>query len=326
MPRARSDKNWTNSAMGAKPVFARSYGRFRLYYSEIHEAAFHLKPTNFLHLHSHFEPCVVTAGQGLFEHGSERFALKPGDLFIANPHTPHTISSMETRDLVVLFISFTLEEQEPARERREDAEAEGVIEQFLKHHRVWKPRCRMVRSAFRQARNLARLKVGDDESRTQGAFVPRFLAENVLCLMQALTEISHPMASPGEAGWVEQLEREIDRRLDHTFSIGELARACGLSERHLRRLFKERTGSQLHEEILNRRMTRAARLLLRPEIPIAQAAEAVGIPDPSQFTRAFKKVHGLTPRQFRLQPLQTRTNNRQPIFQTTRLNPDIQLD
>jgi len=306
--------------MGAKPVFSRSFGRFRLYFSEIHEASFHLKPTNFLHLHSHFEPCLVTAGHGLFQHGADSFILKPGDLFIANPHTPHIISSMETRDLQLLFISFTLEELEPAPDQH-DAEAENWIALFLKNHEVWKPRCRLVRAAFRHARDLTQRKLEADESRTQTAFARRAIAETILCLMQALTDVAQPIAAPGDAGWVEQLEREIDRRLDRGFTVPELARACGLSERHLRRLFKERTGYPLHQEILNRRMTRAARLLLRPEIPIAQAAEAVGIPDPSQFTRSFRKVHGLTPKQFRQPPLQLRIHPHQPIFQTTRLEP-----
>lgn len=47
------------------------------------------------------------------------------------------------------------------------------------------------------------------------------------------------------------------------------------------------------------RMQRAAQLLLTTDEPIHRIASAVGYPSPQAFTRAFQRVHAVSPRRYR---------------------------
>lgn len=81
--------------------------------------------------------------------------------------------------------------------------------------------------------------------------------------------------------------------------IKEMARRCGLSERHFFRLFKERTGQTFAEYVQAVRMNEACRLLRDTDLKIMSVAEAVGYRDTDSFYRVFKVMTGYTPGQYR---------------------------
>lgn len=87
-----------------------------------------------------------------------------------------------------------------------------------------------------------------------------------------------------------------------------LARAvgsAGVPERTLKRRFKAATGSSLMEYLQNLRVEEAKRLLEGGNAPVEDISAAVGYADASFFRRLFKRLTGLTPRQYRrmFQPL-----------------------
>ena len=74
--------------------------------------------------------------------------------------------------------------------------------------------------------------------------------------------------------------------------------------RPLRRLaplaeLREATGLTIGDYVLQRRLDEAQSLLRRTNLAITEVAFAVGLTDPSNFTRAFKKQIGLTPTRYR---------------------------
>ena len=64
-------------------------------------------------------------------------------------------------------------------------------------------------------------------------------------------------------------------------------------------LFKRETQKTFHQTLSELRMNRAMLLLTTTNEKTAQIALAVGIPDPSYFSYAFKKHFGLSPSQAR---------------------------
>ena len=65
-----------------------------------------------------------------------------------------------------------------------------------------------------------------------------------------------------------------------------------MSERTLRRRWKNAGGPSLTDAINHRRVARASHLLLLPDISIAEAGYQVGIESPAQFSRLFRNVKG----------------------------------
>lgn len=92
----------------------------------------------------------------------------------------------------------------------------------------------------------------------------------------------------------------IDRHLtDHDLSVGAVARAVGLSERHLTRVFRE-TGAGVARTVLDRRLELAHRLLSAPAHPaVAAVAARCGFVSASHFARVFRERYGCSPAEVR---------------------------
>jgi AraC family transcriptional regulator len=84
-------------------------------------------------------------------------------------------------------------------------------------------------------------------------------------------------------------------------SLTDIAAAAHLSPFHLARLFKQCLGVSPHQYVIQVRVNSARWLLSAGsgERSLAEVASAVGFADQSHLTRHFKRVTGVTPRQFR---------------------------
>jgi AraC family transcriptional regulator len=103
----------------------------------------------------------------------------------------------------------------------------------------------------------------------------------------------------GLAPW--QLRRIEDAVADAaaTPSIAALAADCGVSPRHLMRLFKASAGITLGDYVADIRIQRAKTLLAGSRPLIKEAAYQCGFKTPAAFSAAFRRATGRTPRQFR---------------------------
>jgi len=81
--------------------------------------------------------------------------------------------------------------------------------------------------------------------------------------------------------------------------VEEIAKHCGLSGRHLRRIFDDALGHGVNEEIQHRRCQKARMLLTMGDFNVEQVGRQVGIESAAQFSRWFRKWTGQAPRQFR---------------------------
>jgi AraC-like DNA-binding protein len=98
-----------------------------------------------------------------------------------------------------------------------------------------------------------------------------------------------------------------------------------MSERTLRRKWKKSSGLSLTEEINHRRIVRAGHLLLLPDISVAEVGYQVGVESPAQFSRTFRRVKGLTPKDYRRKYLERLPGQSSggPRFRTEFLNGDV---
>ena len=94
--------------------------------------------------------------------------------------------------------------------------------------------------------------------------------------------------------------QHIRKHCDKNLSTSELARAAGVSERHLHRQLRATLGLTPHELMLRTRIQSAAEALIKTSSPIIEVALNHGFCDQSAFTQQFRKRTGLTPKQFRL--------------------------
>lgn len=87
----------------------------------------------------------------------------------------------------------------------------------------------------------------------------------------------------------------IEKNLDGEISYEEAARIAYCSAYHYQRMFSFMANITLGEYIRRRRLTLAALDLQKSDIKVIDVALKYGYNSPTSFTRAFIKVHGITP-------------------------------
>lgn len=82
-------------------------------------------------------------------------------------------------------------------------------------------------------------------------------------------------------------------------SVGELAAALGIGERHLRRLFARYVGRSPLNVAQERRLREARRLVWATDRSMAEIALAAGYNSVRRFNAAFRDYYGCSPRVLR---------------------------
>ncbi len=91
----------------------------------------------------------------------------------------------------------------------------------------------------------------------------------------------------------------IEDNYDTPLTLSDVARAACLSVSRLSHLFKEQLGVTIIDYITNARIEMAKNLLIATNKSCTEVCFEVGYSNQSYFTRTFKNVAGMTPKQFR---------------------------
>ncbi len=99
---------------------------------------------------------------------------------------------------------------------------------------------------------------------------------------------------------IERMQRELLEKPATVQSLQEYARAADLHPDYLSREFKQMVGQTFSDIRRQGRIDRARHLLVSSDFKVTVIAHRVGMNDPCQFIKDFKKETGQTPHQFRL--------------------------
>ena len=91
----------------------------------------------------------------------------------------------------------------------------------------------------------------------------------------------------------------IEQNFQNDISVEDIAASCGLNRSYFGKIFHENMGKPPQEFLISYRMTKATELLKLTGLSIADIGNAVGYPNQLHFSRAFKNVYGISPRQWR---------------------------
>jgi AraC-like DNA-binding protein len=94
---------------------------------------------------------------------------------------------------------------------------------------------------------------------------------------------------------IDLLDGQPERRV----CVAELARGVGLGASRLEHLFKAHAKMTIRDFIRERRLQRAAEMLLGTNERVSFISALVGFQDVSNFNHAFKKRFGVSPRAYR---------------------------
>ncbi len=132
----------------------------------------------------------------------------------------------------------------------------------------------------------------------QGVELSFLLSQLLLSLCDAPTLPPERTGLPTPQPERDAFLARIDPLLTQCATLPELAAAMGESAGQLRTLFRLHTGSTPGDYIRRHRLSQAARLLQRGEANVTEIAERLGFSSVNAFSRMFKAVYGLPPKQY----------------------------
>ena len=123
-------------------------------------------------------------------------------------------------------------------------------------------------------------------------------------ISHALDEFIESVYNSRDAKKMSQLKPAIEFMQYHYYqplTLADVAKAAHLSVSRLAHLFREQMGMTIVDYLTNVRINHAKRMLLTTENNCTRICYEVGYNNQSYFTRVFKQITGMTPREFRNQ-------------------------
>jgi AraC-like DNA-binding protein len=106
-----------------------------------------------------------------------------------------------------------------------------------------------------------------------------------------------PRLKPDTIARIHQAKNILRTRLENPPSLLELAQLVGVSDRTLRRGFRELFGTTVFSYLTEKRMEQAEKLLREGNRSVAEVANIVGYSHLGLFANVFKQQYGICPRE-----------------------------
>jgi AraC-like DNA-binding protein len=247
---------------------------------------------------------LILDGSGVVRHHGREFKLTPGQLHLVPPFTAHDcscsrrldhyhlhfVSRLPTGVDLLSLVDFDFQLPAPT----------GVLGQFRRLEALYPNR---KLPCFDPAREEYRRLPAVAEQQVAGITAVDWFEGNGL-LTQMLTPF---MKSAREHEGIHAratrlfltVQEFISEHMHEPILLGDLARVAELHPTYFSDRFQELVGVRPLEYLMRRRIERAQYLLLTSSSSVKQVAAAVGIADAAYFTRAFTRVCGTSPTDYR---------------------------
>ncbi len=223
----------------------------------------------------------VVEGAGELMLDNRTHPLLPGVAFAYRPRTPHRIRTSERTPMLKYFVTLLGHSMDEQIQSTPLAE-EGVVRVSAIDEIV-----EIYEMIYRTARKHT-------------SFSARLAAALVPVLLLKIAETAVPPGSEDSVAFSTYLRMRqlmLERFRDFR-SLAEVSAAGGLNTSYLCRLFQRYDNQSAYQLLIRLKMSHAASLLLDQRRSVKEVATQLGYDDPFQFSKLFRKVHGLSPARF----------------------------
>lgn len=227
-----------------------------------------IKKESPLHKHKHYEVIVYIKGNGLFHCEEKDIPVCPGKIVIVPPETMHSASLIN--DMERIYIN-------------------GEFHQFF---------------------NLTSPTVVLDNSENEGMSLAKIIYANRYANTEYLSSLCNAFANfllqrlkiDNEMHVIieDMIHKMTTEFYDSNLSVTDLLKKSGYAEDYIRAQFKKVTGKTPTDFLTKIRISHACHLIdiYKNSLSLAEIAEKCGYTDYAYFSRKFKQVKGMSPREY----------------------------
>lgn len=253
-----------------------------------------------IHTHEFSEIVIITGGKGVHIAGEESYELSTGDTFVIGGDRPHDYLNMDRLRLInVLFDMSDLPMTFSDLQSLPGFHALFTLEPALRKMHMFNSRLQLSAGELVQAIQLIDQLEQELSDRRPGFGV--MATTTLLQLFTFLSRCYSKSRSPQSKSLLKIAEAisHIERRYTKPISLDELVEISGMSRRNFIRTFESTMGYPPITYLIRLRVRQACKLLHQSDLNITQIAMAVGFSDSNYFSRQFRSLTGVSPREFR---------------------------
>lgn len=235
------------------------------------------------HFHDYYVIGFIEHGKRLMICNNEEHILNSGDVVIFNPQDPHTCEPMDGNSFD--YRAFNIQ---PEIMRKYVLEITGInyLPRFTQNA--------LYQSELASSLHDLHQMILEDQTDFQKEELFLFLLEQ---LLREYSDAEPFYSSQDLTSETKIICEYIETHYAQNITLNQLSELTSLSKYHLLRLFTRQKGISPYRYLETIRINQAKRRLEQGILPI-EVASLTGFSDQSHFTNFFKKLIGLTPKQY----------------------------
>ena len=235
------------------------------------------------HSHSFFELHLCFKGESVFIIDGQRYTLCEGKYILLPRRKKHTVISM-TEDFEKFVWGFDIKA-----ETKEDIKFNSAIKNYYFGY-------------DESVSELLSLIFSDVKNRSY------MYSETVKCklfllyteLFRQVTKMTDRVVDTAEKNrWEKRINAYIDDNLIHGVTIDDVCKEFAICERQLYRISLDSFGVSIGKYIAIKKSEKAKTILAETDSSLSEIASVLGYSDAYTFGKAFKRLEGMSPGEFR---------------------------
>lgn len=235
------------------------------------------------HFHEYYVIGFIEEGQRSLVCKGEEYIINPGDLLLFNPYDTHSCEQIDGKTLDYRCINVTAEVMKKMVLEINGNECLPYFNQNVLYH-----------SELVDTLRELHLKISQNESELKKEELFLCLLEE---LIQTYSDLTILPTATEHSQEVKTVCTYLEENYTKTITLNELSVLTGWSKYHLLRTFTKKMGISPNNYLETIRVNHAKKLLEQGIKPI-EVTFLTGFSDQSHLTKFFKRLVGLTPKQY----------------------------